>query len=342
MIATTLITSPASKAVTWAITEGSEYAKISASGVVTANKNLTAPVTVTVQAAAKDGSGVTAEQDITVNPLSYGVEIKRPNASENTTLVWDMAADGNDTMQLSAKVYPLTAEQSVTWKSSSTKVAAIDETGKITFLKAGSVTITATANDGSGKKATFKIQVIKLMKSLELANTSVAGGKSVTLKPLFTPADPTNKKLAWSVSENEYGIKINGSGKVSTKAVTEPVNVTVTVSALDGSGVSASCEVTVYPATTKVTISAMGGELPASISVDTTLELTASSLPGNTANVYTWKSSNEKIAAVDANGVVTAIKAGKVKITCTAADGTNKSASVTLKVIKTDETPPKQ
>ena len=340
LIATAAPAEAASKAVTWAITEGSEYAKISASGVVTANKNLTAPVTVTVQAAAKDGSGVTAEQDITVTPLSYGVEIKRPNASENTTLVWDMA--DRNVIRLSAKVYPLSAEQSVTWKSSNARVASIDASGKITCLKAGTVTITATANDGSGKKASFKLQIVKLMKFLGLVDVSVAGGKSVTLKPLFTPADPTNKKLAWSVSENEYGIKINGSGKVSTKAVTEPVNVTVTVSALDGSGVSASCEVTVYPATTKVTISAKDGELPASISVDTTLELTASSLPENTANVYTWKSSNEKIAAVDANGVVTAIKAGKVKITCTAADGTNKSASVTLKVVKTDETPPKQ
>lgn len=329
----------ANKAVIWAITEGSEYAKISGSGVVTANKNLTVPVTVTVQAAAKDGSGVTAQQEITVNPLSYGVEIKRPNASENTTLVWDMA--DQNVIRLSAKVFPLSAEQSVTWKSSNAKVASIDASGKITCLKAGTVTITATANDGSGKKASFKLQIVKLMKSLGLVDVSVAGGKSVTLKPLFTPADPTNKKLAWSVSENKYGIKINGSGKVSTKAVTEPVNVTVTASALDGSGVSASCEVTVYPATTKVTISAKGGELPASISVDTTLELTASSLPENTANVYTWKSSNEKIAAVDANGVVTAIKAGKVKITCTAADGTNKSASVTLKVVEAIETPPK-
>ena len=329
----------ANKAVTWAITEGSEYAKISGSGVVTANKNLTVPVTVTVQAAAKDGSGVTAQQEITINPLSYGVEIKRPNASENTTLVWDMA--DRNVIRLSAKVYPLSAEQSVTWKSSNARVASIDASGKITCLKAGTVTITATANDGSGKKASFKLQIVKLMKFLGLVDVSVAGGKSVTLKPLFTPADPTNKKLAWSVSENKYGIKINGSGKVSTKAVTEPVNVTVTVSALDGSGVSTSCEVTVYPATTKVTISAKDGKLPASISVDTTLELTASSLPAGTKGTYTWKSSNEKIAAVDANGVVTAIKAGKVKITCTAADGTNKSASVTLKIVEAIETPPK-
>ena len=322
----------ASKAVTWAITEGSEYAKISGSGVVTANKNLTVPVTVTVQATAKDGSGVTAQQEITINPLSYGVEIKRPNASENTTLVWDMA--DRNVIRLSAKVYPLSAEQSVTWKSSNAKVASIDASGKITCLKAGTVTITATANDGSGKKASFKLQIVKLMKFLGLVDVSVAGGKSVTLKPLFTPADPTNKKLAWSVSENKYGIKINGSGKVSTKAVTEPVNVTVTVSALDGSGVSASCEVTVYPATTKVTISAKGGKLPASISVGDKLELVASSQPAGTTGTYTWKSSSTKVATVDENGVVTALKTGTVKITCTAADGTNKSASIKVKIVE--------
>ena len=331
----------ANKAVTWTITEGSQYAKISSAGVLTANKNLTVPVTVTVTAAAKDGSGVTAEQEITVNPLSYGVEIKRPNASENTTLVWDMAE--KNILRLSAKVYPLSARQDVTWKSSNAKIASIDADGKITFLKAGSVTITATANDGSGKKASFKIQVVKLMKSLELANASVAGGKAITLKPIIGPTDTTNKKLAWSVSENEYGIKINGSGKLTTKAVTEPVAVTVTVSALDGSGVSASCKVTVYPATTKVTVTASKSTL----TVGDQLALTASSLPGNTAGTYTWKSSSTKVATVDENGVVTALKAGSVKITVTAADGTGKSASVTLKVVAapapTDpsEAPPK-
>ncbi|HAL88085.1 MAG TPA: hypothetical protein DCO69_02970, partial [Clostridiales bacterium] len=201
----------------------------------------------------------------------------------------------------------------------------------------------ATAKDGSGKKASFKIQVVKLMKTLELKDASVAGGKAITLKPDIGPADVTNKKLAWSVSENEYGIKINGSGKLSTKAVKEPVTVTVTATALDGSGMTASCDVTVYPATTKVTISGNDGSAPpASIDVDTELQLTASCEPVTAANVYTWKSSNDKIATVDPNGVVTALKAGKVKITATAADGTKKSASVTIKVVASTETPSKK
>ena len=321
-----------SKAVTWAITSGSAYAKISSSGTVTANKDLTAPVTVTVTATAKDGSGTKASQQITVTPLVQGLEIKRPNASENTTLVWDMA--DKDTLQLNAVVYPAAAQKSVTWKSSNAKVASIDASGKITCLKAGTATITAAAKDGSGKKASFKLTVVKLMKDLQVADGFVAGGKSLTLKSVITPADTTNKKLAWSVSENDAGIKVNASGKLTTKAVKEPVTVTVTVSALDGSGVTAACDVTVYPATTKVTIgTADGSTLPAALEAGSTLELKASGNEGS-ANRFTWKTNNKLVTVVDGHVAADAKAAGKtVTITATAADGTNKSASIKLKIV---------
>lgn len=324
---------PASKAIAWTIVEGVEYAKISSSGVFTANRNLTAPATVTVQAKAKDGSGVIATQKITIKPLSYGVEIKRPNASENTTLLWDIAAEDNATMQLSAKVYPESAQQDVTWRSSNAKIAAIDANGFITFHKTGTVTITAAANDGSGKRATFKIQTVKMMKFLELSNTFIAGGRALTLKPTVEPADTTNKKLSWSVSENEAKITINASGRLSTKAVTKPVTVTVTAESLDGSGMTATCQVTVYPATAKVALTTEDGMLPNSLAVGNSLALEVISQPENAARAYTWKTSNSKVATVNEEGVVTGLKAGRVKITCTAADGTGKSISITLKVV---------
>ena len=46
----------------------------------------------------------------------------------------------------------------------------------------------------------------------------------------------------------------------------------------------------------------------------------------------TWKSSNKKIATVDQNGKVTAKKAGKVTITCTAQDAGKKKATCVITV----------
>lgn len=324
------------KAVTWSITEGSAYAKISSSGVITANKDLTGVKTVTVTATAKDGSGVSGSAQVTLRPLVQGLEIKRPGASENTTQVWDMAA--RSTLQLSAVTYPVAARKDVTWKSSNAKVASIDAGGKITCLRAGTVTITATAKDGSGEKASFKLTVVKRMKDLNLEDGIIAGGKSLTLKPVITPADTTNKKLSWSVSENEAGIRISSSGKLTTKAVKERVTVTVTVKALDGSGVTATCKVTVCPATTKVTIGIPGGgSVPKTMAYGELLVLKATSTPDGAdgaATVYTWKSSNKLVTVKDGNVTADPKAVGKtVTITATAADGTNKSASIKLKIL---------
>ena len=333
------------KAVTWSITDGSAYAKVSSSGVITANKDLTGLKTVTVTATAKDGSGASGSAQVTLRPLVQGLEIKRPGASENTTQVWNMTE--SSTLQLRAVIYPVAAREDVTWKSSNAKVASIDAGGKITCLKAGTVTITATAKDGSGEKASFKLTVVKRMKDLHVEDGIIAGGKSLTLKPVITPADTTNKKLSWSVSENEAGIRISSSGKLTTKAVKERVTVTVTVKALDGSGVTATCNVTVCPATTKVTISTPDGStLPTKLEAGQTLELKATGNDGS-AQVFTWKSSNKLVTVKDGNVTADPKAVGKtvtitadpkavgktVTITATAADGTNKSASIKLKIV---------
>ena len=333
------------KAVTWSITDGSAYAKVSSSGVITANKDLTGLKTVTVTATAKDGSGASGSAQVTLRPLVQGLEIKRPGASENTTQVWNMTE--SSTLQLRAVIYPVAAREDVTWKSSNAKVASIDAGGKITCLKAGTVTITATAKDGSGEKASFKLTVVKRMQDLHVEDGIIAGGKSLTLKPVITPADTTNKKLSWSVSENEAGIRISSSGKLTTKAVKERVTVTVTVKALDGSGVTATCNVTVCPATTKVTISTPDGStLPTKLEAGQTLELKATGNDGS-AQVFTWKSSNKLVTVKDGNVTADPKAVGKtvtitadpkavgktVTITATAADGTNKSASIKLKIV---------
>ena len=73
-----------------------------------------------------------------------------------------------------------------------------------------------------------------------------------------------------------------------------------------------------------------------SLEVAETTMLTATVLPETATNKsVTWTSSNEAVATVDANGVVTAIALGEAVITATTTDGSDLSASCQVTVIPT-------
>ena len=66
---------------------------------------------------------------------------------------------------------------------------------------------------------------------------------------------------------------------------------------------------------------------------DTTWQAEVTVLPENAANKeLKWKSSNEKVATVDENGLITGHKKGNCKITATATDGSKKKAAITVQV----------
>lgn len=265
------VESAASSKVTWAITSGAEYAKITKNGKLTANKDITSAKEVTIRATAADGSGIYGETTVTIRPIAQGVQIysqqggrtlfsvrtsDRLWARSNTTLEWAM--NESKTLQLSSCVYPSYSEdsqknaiQGVTWKSSSNKIATVDENGLVTCLKSGTVTITATAKDGSGKNATFKLKVIQKVESLYMADQKVAGGKSLNLAKLIQvgPNDATYKTFTWEIigGNGVAYASINAKGVLKTKKVRFPADVVITATAQDGSGVSVSFTVTISP-----------------------------------------------------------------------------------------------
>ena len=113
----------------------------------------------TITCTAQDGSGIKATCKVTVTdssvPVNPTVEVTKITLNKTTASV----AKGK-TLQLTATVTPASAtNKAVTWKSSNTKIATVSSTGKVTAKSAGTVTITCTAKDGSGKKATCKITV---------------------------------------------------------------------------------------------------------------------------------------------------------------------------------------
>ena len=67
-----------------------------------------------------------------------------------------------ETYTLKAKVAPGNANnKAIAWKSSNTKIATVSSKGVVKAIKSGTVTITATAKDGSGKKVACKVYVMK-------------------------------------------------------------------------------------------------------------------------------------------------------------------------------------
>ena len=148
-------------------------------------------------------------------------------------------------------------------------------------------------------------------------------GKKVTVKATVTPANADNKTLVWTSSNTKIATVSNGVVK-GVKAG----RVIITAKTTDGSNISAKCTVTVKQPVTRISLSKK-----ATMYTGKKLTLKAKVNPANASNkALTWKSSNTKIAKVASNGVVTGIKAGRVKITATAKDGSRKSATCTVTV----------
>ena len=201
------------------------------------------------------------------------------------------------------------------------------------------MTITATAGGVSG---TLKITVSdKAPTVIPVQSVTVTGkqelveGASTTLTATVAPADATDKTVTWK-SSDESVATVDKDGVVTAKKAG-----TVTITATAG-GVSGTLHITVTAKpveTVPVTSVEVTVEAGTTVSVGKTLQATATVKPGNATNKkVTWKSSDESIATVDANGVITAKKAGKVVITATSTDGTDKSGSVEITVV--DETKP--
>jgi len=141
-----------------------------------------------------------------------------------------------------------------TYKSSKTKVATVNERGLVTAVAPGTAKITITAKDGSNKKVTCTIKVVKPVTSITLYSKNgynfVGRNKSLTLGATLN-SDATNKKLSWSSSNTSVATVSNG--KVKGKSYgSGTATAVITATATDGTGISKSFEVTVRPAITRL------------------------------------------------------------------------------------------
>jgi uncharacterized protein YjdB len=149
------------KTVTWSITSGSNLAYLNAStGLVTAIDN----GTITIRTTANDGSGIFGTLVITITNQVIAVTSVIVTGAEGATTI--TTAGGS--LQLNAEVLPANVtNKTVTWSiTSGSSLASINSsTGLVTAIDNGTVTVRATANDGSGVYGTLIITISYIVNS---------------------------------------------------------------------------------------------------------------------------------------------------------------------------------
>ncbi|MDE6548875.1 MAG: leucine-rich repeat protein, partial [Muribaculaceae bacterium] len=286
------------KTVTWTSSDAS-VATVSANGAVTALKAGTAIIT------ASSSNGKTAS--CTVRVAARIIDATGLTLSQSTAEL-----KAGETVTLEATVIPEnTTDNTVTWTSDNVSVATVDSNGKVTAISIGEATITATCGNVT---ATCKVTVVPTpVESITLSNTSLSlvEGNAATLTATVAPADATDKTVTWSSSDPSVAT-VSANGEVTAVKAG-----TATITATSSNGKTATCTVTVVAMiidATDLTLNRTSAELK----VGQTITLEATVLPEDaTDKTVTWRSDNERVATVDANGKVTAISLGDATITAT-------------------------
>ena len=331
-------TKPANKALAWS-SSNKAVASVDKKGIVTAKG--VGNVTIYVSNAR---SGVSSSIGIQVFPLTKSISLSAKSVTLGTEAFTLGGTPVPTNIRLVATPNPagaLSGSGNFTWKSSKPKVAAVDESGMIRAGSPGKATITVTARDGSGKKITCAVKVIKparisyvsCKQGQTTGNSYVVGlGKTINLKAVLEDKTASNSKVVWK-SDNPAVATVSG-GKVKGISIG---TTSVKVSTADGIiGAARNITITVKPATgsLKKNLSKKTLRIPGEDSFTWTV---SNSTAGAHSTQYAYTVKNKKVASVDGIGSTVTINAkgkGTTTITAKAVDGSGKKASVKVTVKK--------
>lgn len=216
--------------------------------------------------------------------------------------------------------------QTIGWSSSNEAVATVDASGLVRGASAGTATITATSSGQSGS-ATVTVTA-RPVASVTVAppTPSVVAGQTVQLTATTRDASNnvlTGRTVGWT-SSNDAVATVDASGLVTGRSA----GTATIIATSEGRSGSATLTVTPHPvASVSVappTPSVVAGE---------TVQLTATTRDASnnelTGRAIGWSSSDESVATVDTNGLVTGVNPGTATITATS-EGRSGSATVTV------------
>lgn len=316
------------KTVVWSVTEGDDVVSVNAdTGEVTALRPGSATVTVTSRSddAKSDSCTVTVREAVTAVRL------------DRNSLQLTLTEDGK-TATLTAAVEPEEAtDRTVRWTAVPDGIVSV-ENGTVTALKAGTATVRAESVSNPGVYDECEVTVISPVTQITLNHSVYPAapgtfevGLDFVLSATVTPGDATDKRLTWSVSpENIVSLDAATGTVTALKAGTA----TVTVSAADGFGASASCVITVSPATAAVTKIVLNRE-SVNLYKGKSYRLTASVEPPNAAvKTVTWSLEGGDVPATISDDGLLSVNsnAGTAMFTVKATAGNDSGVTATCAV----------
>ncbi len=232
------------------------------------------------------------------------------------------------TLQLNAAPSPADACGYFTWKVNNRSRASISEDGLLTAKQTGYVTVTVTSKQSSRIRVSRKILIVSPDSphalSLGLSAIEMNPGRTRQLSVTAYPAGKSND-VRWTSSRTRVA-SVDSNGLITARAAGTAV---ITATSKVNSNIKIALTVTVknLPAPTSLSISGVR-----SLSKGESIQLSVSPSPANTSAQVSWSSSNRRVASVDSNGVVRALKAGSVTITATSTAKKTVRASYTLSI----------
>lgn len=162
---------------------------------------------------------------------------------------------------------------------------------------------------------------------MSATSLSLKTGETQQLSIIATPEGSISPVFTWR-SSNSAVATVDQNGLVTA---IKSGTATIIATAQNGGSVSVECSVKVVQMVEGITLSARSLKLD----VDESAQLTAMVSPGD-ANDHsiTWSSSNNAVAEVSGNGVVSGHGAGVCTITATANDGSGVKAECVVTVVK--------
>ena len=291
------------KSLTWKAT--GKAVSVSKSGLVQALKPGDATITLTTD------RGVVATVQVTVTQKATTISFKSKQ----------IKVPINGTSVLKPTFGPAGSNRwTVTFTSANTDIATVDENGVVSGHSLGKTKITAKLHNK--KTATITVWVVIPVEEVRIPESAeLARGKTLTLKPEYLPENATEKKVKWTSLSPKVASVTSGGVVKGLKAGTAVIR------AKTDNGVIAECTVTVYNPVTQVKLN----RTSLTLSLYEQKTLTATYKPKNAAHtMITWSSSNQKVATVDENGLVTGLAKGKCTITAKSENGKTAKCTVTV------------